>query len=138
MEGSDFEKVMKLLLGELFLNLSIETDITQSEYSVINPLLSKALRYINDNLFTVKNVGEVARELFVTESYLFRLFKNELKNSPKKYITDKRLLKSQNLIRLGEKPTKVYEKCGFSDYTSFYRSYVRFFGYPPSKDGCGR
>ena len=35
--------------------------------------------------------------------------------------------------------TLGYEDCGFNDYTTFYRSYVKFFGHSPStdrKNGC--
>ena len=43
-----------------------------------------------------------------------------------------RLLAAQNLLTDGESPSKVFEKCGFNDYTTFYRNYVSFFGHPPS------
>lgn len=130
-----FSKVLKLLLGELFFSISITAkNSSTSELSVINPILSKAIKYINANLFTIKSIEEVASNVFVTQSYLFRLFKKELKQSPKKYLTDKRLLVAQNLIHIGESPTKVYLKCGFNDYTTFYKSYKSFFKKAPSKD----
>jgi AraC-like DNA-binding protein len=116
------------------MDLSIKREYVEQEYSVINPLLSDALAYINRNIFTLKSVKEVSDALFVTESYLYRLFKRELKNTPKKYIQDKRLLYAQKLISKGRRPTDVFEDCGFNDYTSFYRGYVKFFGYPPSRD----
>ena len=131
---SEFVQVMTLILRELFINLSIKREYVPSDHSLVSPLLSKALKYINDNIFTVTSVSEVASALFVTESYLYRLFKTELKNSPKKYIADKRLLYAQKLILGGKKPTEVYEDCGFNDYTSFYRGYLKFFGHTPSKD----
>ena len=96
-------------------------------------MLSDALSYIADNLFTIDSVGAIADALHVTESYLFRLFREELNTSPKKYVTDKRLLAAQAMLRLGQRPSEVYAECGFSDYTSFFRSYKRFFGIAPSK-----
>jgi transcriptional regulator GlxA family with amidase domain len=54
--------------------------------------------------------------------------------SPKKYITSKRLLAAQQLLRAGERPTTVYLKCGFSTYPAFYKRYVEFFGYAPSDE----
>lgn len=134
LDRNDFILVITLLLKELFFNLSINQAYFATEYSIIHPLLSDVLKYINSNLFTIKSVREIANTLFVTESYIFRLFKSELKNSPKKYITNKRLLYSQNLILMGGKPTEIYEDCGFNDYTTFYRSYVKFFGHSPSTD----
>lgn len=135
LEKEEFTKAAALVLSELFYELSIaEKNIDEIKYSTATPLVSNALKYISDNLFTIKNIGEISRELFVTDSYLYRIFKKELKQTPKKYINDKRLLAAQNMISMGEKPTSVCEKCGFSDYTSFYRSYSSFFGYSPSKE----
>ena len=132
---NEFASMLLLLLGELFYNVKIEQSKSNvSRASAINPILSKALAYINDELFTLKSVSEVANKLFVTESYLFRIFKNELHQTPKKYITDKRLLAAHSMICMGQRPTEVCEKCGFGDYTTFYRSYKRFFGYVPSKN----
>lgn len=134
LEPADFVKIMTHLLSELFyvIRLSPHKHKTQ-RFTVTNPLLSKALSYINENLVTLFDVEEVAKKCFVSKSYLFRLFKKELLQTPKQYITGKRLLLAQSKITDGEKPTQVYSCCGFSDYATFYRNYIAFFGYQPSK-----
>lgn len=138
LDEKGFYDVLRLLIGELFFCISINVkNEAGADFSVISPLLSKALSYINDNLFSIKNISDVAAALFVSESYLFRLFKNELKQSPKRYILNKRLLAAQNLLAAGEGASKVYEKCGFGDYTAFYRSYKSLFGYAPSEEKKG-
>ncbi len=129
-----FEKILSHLLTELFYNLSIAPVQTHEAFDTLSPLLSKALAYINENLCTLKCVEEIAKNLFVSESYLFRLFKNELHQTPKKYISDKRLLLAQRMIAEGQKPVHVYESCGFHDYTAFYRGYTAFFGHSPSQE----
>lgn len=130
----DFLGISKLLIQEIIYNLSLIERNGDSEFSVINPLLSKALAYISDNLFTIKDILEVATAVFVTESYLFRLFKKELFKSPKKYITEKRLLYAQNQLKKGKHPTDVAQLCGFEDYTTFYRNYISMFGKAPSEE----
>ena len=92
------------------------------------------MEYINENLFTIGDVEEVASALFLAKNYFFRVFKNAMKISPKKYITSKRLLAAQQLLRRGERATSVYLRCGFSTYPSFYKRYVEFFGYAPSEE----
>jgi len=129
-----FYQVTLLLIKELFFNLSIKDERHAHDMEGANPIISDALKYINDNLFTLKNISEISEHLFITESYLFRLFKQELKKSPRKYIKDKRLLAAQSLIQMGEKPTEIFERCGFGDYSSFYRNYKDYFGYPPSNE----
>ena len=133
MTEEDFVEAAAHLLFQLFCDLSLLPEQKERTYSV-HPLLSRALAYIRDNLFTVRDVAEVAGALYVTESYLFRLFRRELKTGPKRYITEKRLLAARSLIRLGRRPSDVYLECGFSDYTAFFRNYKSFFGYSPSKE----
>ncbi len=135
LETAELEEVMSLLLKELFFNLRTNGQIQPAkEDASLHPMLLAALKYINDHLFTVTDVSEIAGELFITESYLFKLFKNQLGTSPKRYIVENRLRAARDLIRTGQKPTDVYEKCGFSDYTVFYRNYVKFFGISPKEE----
>lgn len=129
-----FVEIAKLLIQEIIYNLSLVDNREKEESSVINPLLSRALSYIAQNLFTIKDIAEIAGEVFVTESYLFRLFKRELFKSPKKYITEKRLLYAQNQLKKGKSPTEVASICGFEDYTTFYRNYLSMFGKSPSDE----
>ena len=130
--ADEFCDIFRGLLKEILYNLSlVESD--ESVHSS-NDILSGAIEYINENLFTIKDVKEISDSVFVTDSYLFKLFKKELHNSPKRYLTEKRLLEAQKQLALGEKPSKVFDECGFSDYTSFYRNYVKYFGHSPSND----
>lgn len=128
-----FEKIAVHLLSELFYNISLFLTPSSEHTATVSSLISKALRYINDNLRELDGIEEIARYLFVSESYLFRAFKKELHQTPKKYIMGKRLLLAQKLLSSGEKPTAVCSQCGFSDYTTFYRNYTNFFGHPPSQ-----
>ena len=121
------------LLRELFYNLILSMSTAVTAPTRISPLISKALDYINNNLFTIESISEISSRLFVTEIYFFRIFKEQMKISPKKYITNKRLVAAEKNIRKGEKPTEVYLQCGFNTYTAFYKRYVDYFGYSPSE-----
>ena len=132
-EGETFERILSHLLSELFYNISLFPQNFSATTTALSPLISEALKYTNENLSTVTGIGEIAGHLFVSESYLFRLFQKELHQTPKKYIMEKRLLFAQRMILNGEKPTAVYRQCGFGDYTTFYRNYTSFFGYSPSE-----
>lgn len=129
-----FCEIAKLLIQETVYNLSLVENRNETDFSVINPILSRALAYIGENLFTVKDISEVAGAVFVTESYLFRLFKQELFKTPKKYIIEKRLLWAQEQLRKGKRPTEIAEESGFDDYTTFYRNYTELFGKKPSEE----
>lgn len=129
----EFNEVAVLLLRELFYNLSLFNDRVITPTS-LSPILSQTLSYINDNLTTLKGINEIASKVFVTPSYLFRMFKSEIKTSPKQYILEKRLLLAQNLILIGKSSSEAAEKSGFNDYSNFYKNYIKFFGHSPSKE----
>lgn len=133
-----FTRIASHLLSELFFNLHLFPASLPKEISPLSPLISKALSYINENLSTIRDIRELASHLFVSESYLFRLFKKELHQTPKQYICEKRLLLAQNMLGAGEKPTKVALGCGFTDYSTFYRNYTAFFGTSPKETSSAR
>ena len=132
-DSETFERLLSHLLSELFYHIALFPAPVAKEAATLSPLISKALKYTNENLCTLTGIEEIANHLFVSESYLFRLFQKELHQTPKKYITEKRLLLAQKMISSGEKVTAVCERCGFGDYTTFYRNYVAFFGRSPSE-----
>lgn len=127
-----FEKILSHLLSDLFYHIVLFPRPVTASAASASPMISKALKYINENLCTVASIGEVAEHLFVSESYLFRLFQKELHQTPKKYISEKRLLLAHQMLSAGEKPTAVCERCGFGDYATFYRNYRALFGHAPS------
>lgn len=134
-DGADFERLLSHLLSELFYSIGLFDDRVERGGNSISPLISDALRYINESLYTIKSMGEIANHLFVSESYLFRRFKRELHQTPKRYIMNKRLLLAEQRLSLGEAPTAVCRELGFGDYTSFYRNYRSFFGRAPGEGG---
>ena len=129
-----FAKVLPHMICELFFSASLAAENKSEESLPVSPLISAALRIMNESLTKDIQIGEIAERLFVSESYLFRLFKQELHRSPKKYLNNKRLLLARKKIKEGKKPSAVCEECGFGDYTGFYRSYVSLFGHSPAED----
>lgn len=137
-EGDLLKTVLSHLIEEIFYNIIIVLDgspknIASDTYTV-NPIVIKAVEYIENNLNYNFTLEQLCRELCVTEGYLRHLFISHLQISPKKYLITKRLILAQMAIRSGAKPTDIYLDCGFSDYSVFYRDYKKYFGYPPSEE----
>ena len=93
-----------------------------------------ALMHINKNLSEIKSVEDVCKSLYITKRYLHYLFKRNLGITPKKYITEKRLILARKEILGGRAPTEAYRIAGFTDYTSFYRNYKAHYGHAPSEE----
>ncbi len=96
--------------------------------------ITGVLEYINAHLYEDITVARICEDCFLSRAQLNRLFKYATGTSVWRYITTKRLLRAKTLIRAGERPTDVYEQCGFAEYSSFYRAYKAKFGNSPERD----
>lgn len=103
-----------------------------------NKLTSEITEYISENISSNLSVKSLSKKFHISTSTLAHLFKKKLGISLHKYILQKRLIYAQKLIVKGQKPSKIYSDSGFSDYSSFYKAYLKFFGYPPSEEKVNR
>ncbi len=90
--------------------------------------------YINRHLFDELSLDFLANRFFLSTSQLNRLFRQATGSSVWEYITIKRLMAARSKIKNGVPITAACQECGFHDYSSFYRSYLRRFGNTPKKD----
>ena len=105
---------------------------------VLVTIEERLLAYVNAHLFDDLSVPAIARHFFLSTSQIRRLFKKASGASPWEYITAKRLTAARERIAGGESAGKAAERCGFRDYSTFYRAYVKRFGNSPIGDGSGR
>lgn len=122
--------VLELLYNILYSAQSLKQIKAVTKQSTI----VRATEYINGHITERLNIDDVSEKLFITRSHLYHLFIKHLNITPKKYIVHKKLLLAQRDLRMGYKPIEVSARCGFSDYSTFYRDYKAFFGYSPSTE----
>lgn len=135
LDEADFRQIAVCLTKELLFNIKLARSDKQTPNPFFSPpIVTQILSYIEQNLFTVTDVKEIARANYISEAYLFQLFSTHLNISPHKYIAGKRLTAAQEMLRHGVRPTAVSLKCGYADYTTFFKSYVKHFGHQPSVD----
>ena len=92
----------------------------------------RAIKYINKHLFEEITVTSIAEYFNISASQLTRNFKNNIGSTPWEYILRKRLTAAKEMIRLGSSAQEACYECGFSDYSSFYRAYKKYFDESPS------
>ncbi len=132
-EGNNLKRLISNLIEELIFNLAlVPYNKLNAELISSNPLMNRAIEYIQNNYTTQITVEQICKELYVSKSHLHHLFIDNINMSPKKYINLQRLAKAQRLIRTGIKPYEAYLLCGFTDYATFYRNYKNHFGHIPS------
>ena len=96
-----------------------------------NESVNKIIKFINENLASIKHTEDITSALFFSESYLRTIFKREMGIGIMKYVRNKKLLLADRMLRAGKKPTEIYSECGFLNYSSFYRAYLSHFGTSP-------
>ena len=77
------------------------------------------------------SLDALAGEVFMSKYYLCRFFKQYTGVSPKQYADIMRIHCARALLAQGKPLADVCEQCGFSDYSSFYRMFVKISGIPP-------
>ncbi len=94
---------------------------------------AQVLEYISENLAGDLSLDILSKKLAISPSTLTHSFKEEVGTSLHEYVTQKRLALAKKLILDGNKPSKIYLECGYRDYSSFYKAWVKYFGYSPSE-----
>lgn len=86
-------------------------------------------------------VSDVAERIHISETYLRRIFRQELGVSPKQFLNNLRMDRAKALLNAGYDPVSVVaEKVGFRDSKNFATAFKKQFGYPPSQQryGCAQ
>ena len=101
------------------------------EDSVSEQLVQDVVRFINDNLTRELTLDYIADHFFISKFYLSRVFKRYMNVTPHSYVTQRRLAMAKRLLYDGISPTEVYRRCGYTDYSSFYRAFREQYGISP-------
>ena len=128
---SNAEILLKAIADAAILALNDPDLAKEDSAETNNSTISKIIDFINENLFEIKSIDDIARGVFFSNSYLRSTFKREMGIGVMQYVRNKKILIANDRIRKGERPTAIYAECGFRNYPSFYRAYCAYFGLSP-------
>lgn len=89
--------------------------------------------YINNNYDTNLNLNLLSHIRFVSKFHLLRLFKKYYGQTPKQYLTDKRIEKSKHHLKTGMSITETCFAVGFEDLSSFSTLFKNKTGLTPTE-----
>lgn len=127
-------KAGKRLYLSVLLNEMYSVGLPEPEENNLKDNFIEIVAYINDNLFEHIDLSVICQRFYISKTQLNRKFRKLIGTTVWEYITTKRLLQAKALLQKGTQPNQVYLKCGFNDYTSFYRAYKLHFGVNPRTD----
>ena len=97
--------------------------------STKNITIAKAMSFIKNNFDSNIRISDIATHLNIDRSYLHRLFVSETGQSPKQFLTQIRLRKAKNLLKVTDLPVKnIAYSSGFEDYSNFSKSFKNQYG----------
>ena len=103
-------------------------------------IIARTVKYISDNYMHHITLEDTARKIFVSPSYLSRIFSSEMNVSFTDYLSDMRVQKSCMLLR-GDtiSVSEVSSLVGFSDQSYFNKVFKKKTGVTPKqyRDGKG-
>lgn len=90
--------------------------------------------YLNLHLTKPLTLDSIADHFFLSKNYLNRTFKEAIGTTVIEYLRYKRVILARQYILSGETAMNAALLSGFSDYSTFYRTYVKYMNTPPRSD----
>ena len=124
---------LKTMLVEIFMKFAKEYNFEEKPIKQYSPLVMSAIDYIQDNLNAGLAVSEISDSLFVSESKLRNVFKEEMDIPIGKYIDDMVLKKAKHYLSDGNLSiAEISSRLGFCDQFYFARRFKEKFNQTPS------
>ena len=101
--------------------------------SKIPQKLNMAITYIHDNFRTIESISEISEECGISNTYMEKMFRNNLYCSPVEYLTNHRLSYAKYLLANGASVTDACFKSGFNNYSYFISKFKKSTGVTPLK-----
>ncbi|MFI3212777.1 MAG: AraC family transcriptional regulator [Eubacteriales bacterium] len=130
MQQNIFQNIITYLLRIKIGKEEKFTNISKREYRI----MAQASEYINENMNRFITVGEVAKNLHISEPYLYKIFANIIHISPNAYMKLLRAKKAKLLIETTDKSLNdIAEELGFSTYYYFSNFFKKVYGQSPKQ-----
>lgn len=97
--------------------------------------ISSIRRFVRYNYMREIRVEALAKEAGFERSYLYRMFKQRYGVGIKEYLTSVRLNQAKTFLLKGHSVSDTAHMVGYEDEFNFSKTYKKYFGYPPKKEG---
>jgi len=118
--------------GQLYLMLM--NLLKQSEVSKPTELVGNAINYLNHHFMECVNIDQLAKELFVSKSFLIREFYKNTGYTPKQYLTNVRLQKARLLlVHTNMSIRTIAEESGFGTEKNIFYAFHKELNTTPTE-----
>lgn len=96
--------------------------------------INEIVHYINVHLTEPLSLDQLSNQFFISKNYLNKLFKQYLGTTVIEYIRYKRVvIARQYMLQDGDTAMNAALRVGFADYSSFYRTYIKYIKVSPKE-----
>ena len=129
------DQLYRCQIGELMLTIEHVAGTSQSVApSASSALISGVTAYILERFRDPElNVASIAQQFYVSREHLSRIFKSYTNESIRHYITDLRMQEFRYGLVTGKSVLDACLASGFSDYSSFVKSFRNLYGITPTE-----
>lgn len=99
--------------------------------------ITQIIWYLNKHLKEDISLDELSERFFISKHHLNKVFRKATGTTVFDYLIRKRIIAAQQLLINGASAQTAAIESGFTDYSSFYRSYTRILGHSPIQDKGG-
>ena len=92
------------------------------------------IEYINSHLTSIHRLGDISANVHLSPSSIQKMVDAEIHKPVMAYVREQKCHLARNHLQKGFPAGDVCLQCGFSNYSTFYRAYMRTFGVAPSGD----
>ena len=137
MFSSNFTKdwnapILVATIIEILYLINQTTHFSNADYS--NGPIRAIIQYLNQNYTENITLDMLAEKFYLSKYYLCRAFHKATGLTIHDYIRVKRLTLVRELKSEGKNISEAAMRAGFTDYSSFYRAYVKEYGVSPRND----
>lgn len=144
--GNAFDDIFSAApLGDWALNISVQALLIkillmQDTFEASEPKIaasgavSQIITYINENFTEKITLDDISAKFFISKHHLNKLFRKATGITVGEYVIYKRIYYARGLIQRGVRASEAAESSGFSDYSAFYKAYIKRMGHNPQSD----
>lgn len=126
--------MLPAILSEIFRGYQRRQKEPQPDTPISQTRIREILQYVNRHLYDDLKLDGLCRRFYISKTQLGRLFRAATGSTAWNYILVKRLIRARQLILSGMSITEASVRCGFQDYSAFYRAYKKRYATSPAAD----
>ncbi len=131
-EGADLELMLSCRMLEIMTLICLEPEAEKKAFR--DNTIAQIINYVNENLKEPITLTKLCEHFHFSQSYISNKFSSHMKVSIISYVRTKKIMAAHRDILQGEKAIVVSDRYGFTDYSTFYRTYSKIMGFPPSSN----